>query len=254
MGFEGKTVIVTGGVFGIGSVIVESFIKAGAKVIMADIENAAGFKYAKKLRAQQGKVEFISADVGKETAVKKLIKTVAFGYRKIDVLINNAGIGNWKSIEKRSVKEWQRVLDVNLTGPYMCVKYALPYMPKGSSIINISSTRALMSEKNTEPYSVSKGGLLALTHSLAVSLSEKKIRVNAVSPGWIDTSAFGKKGKAGQIKLKKIDLLQHPAGRVGTPYDVAEACLFLADNEKSGFITGQNLVIDGGMTKKMIYK
>ena len=254
MSFEGKNVIVTGGVFGIGSVIAESFIKAGANVIIADIEIAAGQKYVKRLRGELGPVDFIFADMGKESSVKKLIKTVIARYKTIDILINNAGIGNWKSIEKRSVQDWQRVLDVNLTGPYMCVKYALPYMPKGSSIINISSTRALMSEKNTESYSASKGGLLALTHSLALSLSEKKIRANAISPGWIDTSAFGKKGGRRQIKLKNSDLLQHPAGRVGTPYDVAEACLFLADNEKSGFITGQNIIIDGGMVKKMIYK
>jgi len=250
VGLEGKNVIVTGGVFGIGSVIVDSFVKAGAHVIIADLEKTAGIKYAKKLR---GAVEFFRVDLGKEAGIKAFIRSAVSRHKKIDILINNAGIGGWQNIEKRRTSEWQRIIAVNLTGPYLCVKYALPYMPEGSVIINISSTRALMSEKNTEPYSASKGGLLALTHALAVSLSENKIRVNAISPGWIDTSAFGKKGHAAQVKLKKSDLLQHPAGRVGTPSDVSEACLFLADNERAGFITGQNLVIDGGMTKKMIY-
>ncbi len=253
MGLEGKKIIVTGGAFGIGSDIVESFAKAGARVIIADIEKNAGLKLAKKIRAKYGSADFFLVDVGKEESVKKFFRALAKNTKTIDILINNAGIGDWQNIEKRSLPEWQKVLDVNLTGPYMCVKYALPYLLEGSAIINIASTRALMSEKNTEPYSASKGGLLALTHSLAVSLAEKKIRVNAVSPGWIDTSAFGKKGPAARIKLKKSDLLQHPAGRVGVPRDISEACLFLADNEKSGFITGQNLVIDGGMVKKMIY-
>jgi NAD(P)-dependent dehydrogenase (short-subunit alcohol dehydrogenase family) len=142
---------------------------------------------------------------------------------------------------------------VNLTSHFLCSQLFAPaLMQTKGCIINIASTRALMSEPNTEPYSASKGGILALTHSLAVTLGPRGVRVNCVSPGWIDTSAW--QVKPTPSGLRRRDHRQHPAGRVGRPEDVAAACLFLADPGASGFLTGANLVVDGGMTRKMIYE
>lgn len=137
-----------------------------------------------------------------------------------------------------------RIISVNLSSVFLCTKYALPHLKKkGGSIVNITSTRAHMSEPDTEAYSASKGGILALTHSLAVSLGPK-VRVNCISPGWIETGDYS--------KLRKADHLQHPAGRVGRPEDIAEAVMFLSSDE-NGFITGVDLAVDGGMMRKMIY-
>ena len=192
----------------------------------------------------RGDAIFSKFDVSKEAQVKKLVSLAAARFGKIDIIVNNAGFGDWRPMEKRPMKAWDRVLAVNLTAQYMLVKYALPKMSEGGAVINISSTRALMSEPGSEPYAASKAGILGLTHSLASSLAPKIIRVNAISPGWINVSGY---------KETKRDREQHFVKRVGRGEDIAEACAFLADEEKSGFITGQNLVVDGGMTKKMIY-
>jgi NAD(P)-dependent dehydrogenase (short-subunit alcohol dehydrogenase family) len=157
-----------------------------------------------------------------------------------------------KPLEELSTEEWNRVIATNLQSVYLVTRYLLPLMPRGASIINIASTRALMSEPNTEAYSASKGGILALTHAMAISLAPRGIRVNAISPGWIETSNWKKRSIRKEPLLRDIDHLQHPAGRVGKPEDIAYACLFLSSEEAS-FITGVNLVVDGGMTVKMIY-
>jgi NAD(P)-dependent dehydrogenase (short-subunit alcohol dehydrogenase family) len=141
---------------------------------------------------------------------------------------------------------------VNLTGAFLCAKYAAPHLRKnGGSIVNVASTRAFMSERHTEAYSASKGGLFALTHALAVSLGPE-VRVNSISPGWIETSELRKRSARTPARLSAQDHSQHPAGRVGNAEDVAALALFLLDPGNS-FVTGQNFVVDGGMTKKMIY-
>jgi NAD(P)-dependent dehydrogenase (short-subunit alcohol dehydrogenase family) len=148
-----------------------------------------------------------------------------------------------KPVTDLSLDEWRRVLDVNLTGAFLLAKHAAPRLRQAQgAIVNIASTRALMSEPDTEAYAASKGGLVALTHALAMSLGPK-VRVNCISPGWIDT--------AGE-ELSEADHAQHPAGRVGRPEDVAELVAWLS-SPKSEFVTGANFVIDGGMTRKMIY-
>lgn len=163
----------------------------------------------------------------------------------VDLLVNNAGIGGeWKSLLETSVEEWDRVLAINLRAYWLMAKYLVPKMPEGSSIVNIASTRASMSEPNTEPYSASKGGVVALTHALAISLAERRIRANTISPGWIEVGDYA--------ALTEADHRQHPVGRVGKPEDIARAVRFLSD--EAPFVTGQNLVIDGGMTVKMIYE
>ncbi|MDK2809528.1 MAG: hypothetical protein PWR27_237 [Petroclostridium sp.] len=255
MRFKEKVVIVTGGAQGIGMAITRSFAREGAKVVIADIDQEAGKENELYMRENGGECIYVQVDVASEESVKNMVQEAVSHYGGVNILINNAGIGGNKSIYERSMEEWDRILGINLRGPFMCTKYCAPYIKKngGGAIINIASTRALMSEPNTEPYSASKGGILALTHSLAVSLGPDKIRVNAISPGWIDVTGWKKQSKREQVQLTERDHLQHPVGRVGNPEDIAAACLFLC-SEEAGFITGTNLVIDGGMTIKMIYE
>lgn len=254
MDWTNKTILVTGGAQGIGKAISLAFARPGAHVVLADIDREAGDELVHEMRHNGLSAVFVETDVADEAAVRFCVQAALTRFGHIDVLVNNAGI-SWKgSIWDRSAAAWDRVLAVNLRGPYLCAMYAAPHMPGGSAIINIASTRALMSEPNTEPYSASKGGLLALTHALAMTLAERRIRVNAISPGWIDVSAWKKASDREQVTLTERDHEQHPVGRVGRPEDIAEACLFLADADRAGFITGQNLVVDGGMTIKMIYE
>jgi NAD(P)-dependent dehydrogenase (short-subunit alcohol dehydrogenase family) len=252
--FEIQTVIVTGGAQGIGMGISLAFAREGANVVIADIDVEAGEEHAARLQNEGAHVTFVQTDVSKEADVQRAVQTAVDTYGSIHVLVNNAGIGWTGNLFTRPMDEWDHVLAVNLRGPYMMAKYAAPYLMQNEhpgAIVNIASTRALMSEPNSEPYSASKGGLLALTHSLAISLGPR-VRVNAISPGWIEVSDWKKQSARTTVHHRPEDLAQHPVGRVGTPMDIAEACLFLASRE-AGFITGQNLVIDGGMTVKMIY-
>ncbi|PWI57224.1 glucose 1-dehydrogenase [Sulfoacidibacillus thermotolerans] len=254
MSFDGKVVIVTGGAQGIGMAVSTAFVNAGASVVIVDIDEEAGREHLARLQRLGSGASFIHADVSRESDVQNVAQQVIRTYGAIHVLVNNAGVFDRKSIFERDVSEWDRVISINLRGPYMMAKYCGQAIMKAGNgvIINIASTRALMSEADTEPYAASKGGLLALTHSLAISLGPQ-VRVNAISPGWIEVSDW-KKRVDKQIPVHSTrDRLQHPAGRVGKPEDIAQACLFLAD-EKASFITGVNLVIDGGMTVKMIYE
>lgn len=256
MKFQAKVVIVTGGAQGIGMAVSEAFAKQGAHVILADIDKEAGSQYEQALVEAGYQAHFVETDVANEQDVEHLAKWVLSKFQRIDVVINNAGVASSGTLFTRPVAEWDRVLAVNLRAPYMVAKYCgealMSSNPGPGVIINMASTRALMSEAHTEPYSASKGGIVALTHSLAISLGPK-VRVNAISPGWIEVSAWKKQSARKQPVQSPQDLSQHPVGRVGTPGDIAEACLFLASPE-AGFITGTNLVVDGGMTIKMIYE
>lgn len=253
--FEDKVVVVTGGGQGIGRVICQAFAKEGAKVVIAEIDEEAGRECEELVKSAGGDAVFIKTDVADEESVRNLFSQTVKKYSKVNILINNAGVMSEGDLFTRSIAEWNRVIAINLTGPYICSRYAAEIMREkdGGVIINISSTRALMSESDTEPYSASKGGLLALTHSLAISLGKYGIRVNCICPGWIEVSQHKKSSIRKEPVLTERDHKQHPAGRVGKAEDIAAACLFLA-SEEAGFITGANLVVDGGMTVKMIYE
>lgn len=243
--FSQKVVIVTGGANGIGKAITKRFAERRARVAIVDVDSKNGRELCESLRKEGYETEFFACDVSSQDAVIRMISEVKTVFRSVEILINNAGISEFKPLFDVDVSDWDRILNTNLRGAFLCAKEAARVMPDKGAIVNISSTRALMSEPGSEAYAASKGGLLALTHALAASLSEKRIRVNAVGPGWIHT------GDADS--LREIDHRQHLAGRVGSPDDIARACLFLCDPE-NGFITGENLVIDGGMTRKMIYE
>ena len=197
-------------------------------------------------------IAFFKTDVSNEKSVQNSIIASFEKFGNVSGLVNNAAIQINKPIIELTLEEWDRVIGTNLTGAFLCTKYATEYLQQSNgSVVNISSTRAFQSEPNTEAYSASKGGVLSLTHALAISLGPK-IRVNCISPGWIDVSNVKKKSKANQIEISKDDHLQHPAGRVGNAHDIANMVLFLL-NPENDFITGHNFIVDGGMTKKMIY-
>lgn len=252
MSFTNKVVIITGGGQGIGSCIAAGYAKEGAHVIIADWDEEAGIETETYIVENDGSACFLKTDVSKEEDVKSMVDQVVNRFGHIDILINNAAVNSEGTLFTRTIEDWNHVLAINITGPYICTKYIAPHMKKeGCNIINICSTRALSSEPHTEPYSASKGALLSLTHSLASSLSPK-IRVNAVSPGWIDVSQWKKKKDRKFVHLTQKDQDQHLVGRVGLPEDVAKTCLFLSSDHAS-FITGANMVIDGGMSVKMNY-
>jgi len=167
-------------------------------------------------------------------------------FGRLDALVSNAGIMIRKPLHRLTIAEWHRVIDTNLMAAFLFARAAEKQLRKvRGAIVTIASTRAQMSEANTESYAASKGGLVALTHALAISLGPR-LRVNCVSPGWIETKNYA--------ALRRRDHVQHPAGRVGKPADIAEIVTWLLDGERSGFVTGANFVVDGGMTRKMIYE
>jgi NAD(P)-dependent dehydrogenase (short-subunit alcohol dehydrogenase family) len=250
--FDGKVCVVTGGARGIGAAIAYRLGVEGCKVAILDIDREAGEYRVNEFRSKGIDAIYIYADVSNEEHVKNAMDLVYQKFKAINVLVNNAGIGSsGKSLEEQTFDEWRRVIDVNLTGAWLCAKYAVKYMKIGKGVIvNIASTRAFQSEPNTEPYSASKGGLIALTHSLAISLAKYGIRVIAISPGWVDTSEWQVPPRKSQ--LTPLDHSWHPAGRVGKPEDIAALVAFLASDEAS-WITGVNIVIDGGVSVKMVY-
>jgi NAD(P)-dependent dehydrogenase (short-subunit alcohol dehydrogenase family) len=196
--------------------------------------------------ARERDVFAIEGDVRNEETASDTVDATVHRFHRLDGLISNAGIMIRKPLRRLTFSEWHRVLDTNLTAAFLLARAAeKPLRKARGAIVTIASTRALMSEPNTESYSASKGGLLALTHALAISLAPD-VRVNCVSPGWIETRNYS--------GLWQKDHKQHPAGRVGRPDDVAELVSWLLDGKRSGFVTGANFVIDGGMTRKMIYE
>ncbi|WP_112181969.1 MULTISPECIES: SDR family NAD(P)-dependent oxidoreductase [Paraliobacillus] len=244
--FENKVVIVTGGANGIGRSIASAYAEEGAHVIIADVAKDDGKKVEASLNKRKKTATFIKTDVRESTSIDNLMEKTMDEFDKIDILINNAGVSKFKSFFDLTVDEFDDVLNTNLRSVFLCSQAAAKKMRgTGGAIINLASTRAFMSEPNTESYAASKGGIYALTHALALTLQEEKITVNAISPGWIETEDYE--------SLRTVDHTQHPSKRVGKPSDVARACLFLT-NPLNDFINGENIIIDGGMTRKMIYE
>ncbi len=244
--------VVTGGAQGIGKAISQFLLREGMKVVILDSDEVAGREVAEGF-ATFGEVVFVHGNVAVESDVRACIDRTLAEYGRIDALVNNAGIMvERKPVDELTLEEWNEVLATNLTGYFLCAKYAIPSLRKTNGcIVNIASTRALQSEPDTESYSASKGGIVALTHAMAVSLGPK-VRVNCVSPGWIEVADWKRSDRRHEPDLEREDHEQHPVGRVGTPEDVAEMVVFLVCPD-AGFITGQNFIVDGGMTRKMIY-
>lgn len=250
---EARVVHITGGAQGIGKGIAAYLLREGYSVAITDIDREAGEACVDEL-GRIGPLLFIAASVRHERETANAIRQTVERFGRLDGLVNNAALADpfRAPINELRLADWQDVIDTNLTGAFLSAKHALAHLRgTGGSIVNIASTRALQSEPDTEPYSASKGGLLALTHAMAISLGPA-VRVNAISPGWIDVSQWQKPSKAQAAELRAVDHRQHPVGRVGRVEDVAALVAYLL-SEAAGFITGQNFVVDGGMTRKMIY-
>ncbi|MCD8502854.1 MAG: SDR family oxidoreductase, partial [Bacillaceae bacterium] len=216
-------------------------------VIVCDIDCKESEVVKNEITQDGGKAITIETDVSNPDNIIYMFQEVNKKFGRVDILINNAGLSTWDSPYDLTVEKWDTIINTNLRSVFLCSREAAKLMKKngGGSIINIASTRAYMSEPNSEAYAASKGGIIAITHALAASLSEDSITVNSISPGWIETNDYS--------SLRKIDHYQHLSRRVGKPSDIAKACLYLTQ-EGNNFITGTNIVIDGGMTKKMIYE
>lgn len=253
MSKDRKVSLITGGGQGIGKAVARRFLRGGMRVFIAEIDEEAGQETEKELAAL-GEIRFMRTDVSDEGMVKNAVEDCVQRFGRIDSLVNNAGsfLGMGTPLTELGLDDWNRVLSVNLTGAFLCTKHCAPHLAeRRGAVINIASTRAYMSEKDTFAYSASKGGLVSLTHCLAISLGPL-IRVNCISPGWIDVTSLRKSAARTDSGLTLGDHSQHPAGRVGTPEDIASLAAFLVSPEAS-FITGASMIADGGMTRKMIY-
>ncbi len=240
---ESRVAIVTGAASGIGRATARKLLDEGWRIIAVDLSAASlGRVFARQRRH----TEIIAGDVAEESTAKNAVAIAIRRFGRLDGVVSNAGTMNRVPHRRHTLADWRRILDTNLTASFLFARAAeRPLRTSKGAFVAIASTRALMSEPDTESYSASKGGLLALSHSLALSLAPDA-RVNCVSPGWIETRNYA--------ALRRKDHLQHPAGRVGKPEDVAEIVVYLLDGSRSGFITGANFVVDGGMTRKMIYE
>lgn len=223
--FNGKVAVITGGAQGIGRCIADEFRKRGATVCVID---------------KQAGDHFVG-DIACRETLERFAAEVVERHGRVDYIVNNA-LPIMRGIDECSYEEFEYALRVGVTAPFYLVKLLMPHLAEGASIVNISSSRDRMSQPQTESYTAAKGGIAALTHALAVSLAGRA-RVNSISPGWIDTSYATFEGP---------DALQQPAGRVGNPMDIANMVMYLC-SDMAGFITGENICIDGGMTRQMIY-
>ncbi|WP_455539198.1 SDR family oxidoreductase [Terrisporobacter sp.] len=235
--YKNKVVFVTGVANGLGNAIAKEYAKLNATVIGIDILDA---------KFEEENINFYKADLKNENEIKAVFQDVIKKYNTVHVLINNGAISQFnKSIFDIEISEFDEVIAVNLRGSFICAKEFIKanHGEDYGRIVNIASTRFNQNEAGWEAYGASKGGIVSLTNTMAISLSDTPIAVNAISPGWI---------KVDDYELSEMDKKQHPSGRVGIPRDIVNACLFLT-NKENDFVNGANIIVDGGMTKKMIY-
>lgn len=251
---QGRVVLITGGAQGIGRGIAEAVLGAGGRVLIGDLQTDAGEAC---LQAWQrgADARFQALDIRTERSVEGFVAAGLDHFGRIDGLVNNAGVAQARQEPLRTLSwsQWQQGLS-SLHGAFLCCRHALPALadcPEGAAIVNIASTRAWQSEPDCEAYAAAKGGLVALTHALAVS-EGPRVRANSISPGWIATEAWQAPARQRPPSLSEDDHAQHPVGRVGWPTDIGTLAVYLL-SPLSGFVTGQDFVVDGGMSKAMHY-
>jgi hypothetical protein len=254
MKLKDEVAIVTGAGKGIGKGIATVFSREGAKVVVADWDEEAGEKTSEEIRRSGGDAFFVKCDVSNEEQVKAMIQATIAKYGRINVLVNNAAIGMYKTVLDTTTEEWDHCLAVNLKGVFLCSKYAIPHIKTagGGAIVNIASVHSYQNVGGTAPYAASKAGVVALTRVMAIDYGRDKIRVNAICPGWIYTpliqSIFA--GAPDPEKARQEVERRQILGRLGTPEEVGEATAFLASDEAS-YITGASLMVDNGMTAQL---
>lgn len=249
MGFDGKVCLITGGALGIGRCLVEQFALSGARVAFMDADAQAGQWLAHRMEQQGNAVLFVAGDVADEQALGWFADEAVARFGPVHCLINNACLTRRGILSGCTPEDFTYVLRVGVTAPYALTQLLLNHFAPGAAVVNLCSTRAFQSQADTESYTAAKGGIRALTHALAVSLAGR-VRVNSISPGWIDTGAYRQPDYT--AAYSEGDMAQHPAGRVGHPMDIVQAAMFLLD-ERNSFITGEDLTVDGGMSRRMIY-
>ena len=250
---EGKSAVVTGSASGIGRAIARRYGKEGARLLLADVNSDGGEETAAMVRQDGGQAVFLRCDVGDPEQVRQAIERAVAEYGKLDVVVNVAGIGGGGKAENCSVESWQRVLDVNLSGPFYAAKYAIPHLRQagGGSIINISSVYGIIAAPNVPSYSASKGGLIMLTKQMAVDYAHEGIRVNCICPGYVDTDMGGRRARmapedaARALANRESKAAMQPIGRQAQPDEMAGAAVFLASDDAT-FAAGSILVVDGG--------
>lgn len=255
--WQGHVCIVTGAGVGIGKGIAEVFLEAGCEVVVAEVNRQRGEETVREFQEKYGRGLFVEVDVSKDADCKRMVAETIKAYGKVDTLVNNAGVNFVKPTLEMTVEDWDRVVNVDLRGTFLCSKYALEYMIKAGrgSIINIASVHTKATLGGAAPYAASKGGVMQMTASMAIEFAPYGIRINALSPGLIDTVIWQQIQDAAEDKQAVI---QHwmdniPLGRVGTPQEMGQVALFLASDEAS-YVTGANILADGGMTAKLINK
>ena len=255
MRLKDKVAIVTGSGAGIGKSIAEVFAAEGARVAVVSRRSANGQPAADGIKSKGGDAVFIRCDVSVETDVRHMIHSTLEAFGRIDVLVNNAGVNFVKPFDLTEPADWDRVVNTDLRGSYLCSRFAILEMLKsgGGSIINIATVHTLACLPGAAPYDAAKWGLVGLTKSLSVEYADRHIRVNALSPGLIDTQIWQDLKKAAPDVDQCLDYWKAniPMGRVGRPEEIAYAAVFLASDEAS-YITGANLLVDGGMTSQLI--
>jgi len=255
MRLKDKVVIVTGAGDGIGKVIALECAREGAKIAVSSRRAVNGQPVADDIVKSGGKAFFIKCDISVENEVKALIDAAIDTYGRIDVLINNAGVNFVKKFEDCRPEDWDRVIQTDLRGTYMCSWYAIPHMLKQGSgnIINITTVHTMACMPGAAPYDAAKWGVVGLTKSMAVEFASRNIRINALSPGLIDTKIWEDiQNSAEDLEAcHKYWKANIPMGRVGTSIEIAKTAVFLASDD-SGYITGANILADGGMTSQLV--
>lgn len=254
MRVKDRVAIVTGSAMGIGAGIAAVLAREGAKVVVADVNEEEGKRTADRVRAIGGEAMFIRTDVGDEAQVRAMVDRTISQHGRLHILVNNAAIGVYTPVHETTTEAWERCLRVNLTGPFLCSKYALAHIKAsgGGAIVNIASVHAYQNVGGTAPYAASKGGLAALTRVMAIDYAKDNIRVNAICPGWIYTPLIEGIFKAsGDAEGMKRQVAQRQLlGRLGTPEDIGHAVLYLVSNDSS-FVTGTSLFVDSGLTAQL---